>query len=95
MNVNELLSSVKLGVGVAATTATAGVTAILNVLPEVLQWAATAAGIALSVVLIRVHLLNIRKTRLEIRIMREQEDERKAEVEKRRAAGEATRRESD
>ena len=95
MNVNELLSSLKIGAGVAATMTTAGMTAVLSVLPEVMQWVTTLAGVALSVVLIRRHLTDTRKTRLEIQILREQEEERKAEIEKRRAAGEATRRDSD
>jgi len=83
MNVKELLleltKSQKAACVVSTVTTGTGLGKFLNMLPHYTGQIATVAGIVLSIVLIYTHWrkgrVEYRKTRLEIRILREKEAE--------------------
>jgi len=80
MSVKEQLlsaaSNTKAGATVAAVTTGTGMGTILKYIPDDIGKIAVLVGIILSVVICRLHLVNIKKTKLEIEIMRQREADR-------------------
>ena len=76
MNVSSILTDVKVAITVAATTASTGLGAALDLIPEDVGKLAALVGICLSLVLIYTHLRNgrqqYRKTEIEIELLRRQ-----------------------
>jgi len=76
MSGKELLMSPKVGHAIATSTMGSGAATILELIPADIGKLATLLGVVLSVVLIvihvRRHLLDSRKARLEIEILKKQ-----------------------
>lgn len=95
MNVSDVLANPKLASGVSIATTGTGVGTILDLIPTDIGKLATVVGIVLSMVLIYTHLLTVRKTRVEIRLLEQKEAERAAQALARRDAGQPVRRSDD
>lgn len=91
----QLAENPKVASGAAAMTTGTGIGTFLDWIPNDIGKLATLVGIILSVVLIRVHLTNLKKAQLELQIMRDKEEERKEETRRRIERGEPVRREAD
>ena len=95
----QIAQNPKVAIGVSTATAGTGAGMILDWIPTDIGKVATVVGIVLSIVLIRVHLmtykqskLNAAKTELEIEIIKRKEEERRDAAQKRTEAGEPCRR---
>jgi len=95
MSVKGSILSAKLAATTAVATTSSGVGTTLEWIPSNFGNIATLVGIVLSTVLIRLHLANLKKTNLEIQIMRKKEAERLAVIESRKQAGLEIRRADD
>lgn len=95
MNVQELVTNPKVGQTIAAATTTTGLGTILDWIPDDIGKLATLIGIVLSVVLIRLHWLGVKKQQLELDILKEKEAERLENARLRRAHGQPVRRGDD
>lgn len=86
MNRHAMLRTVlhdpKVAASVAGTSVTSPVWA--NMIPDVLTTAASMLGIVLTVILIWVNVTALRKTILELKIMRSKERARRAEIARRK-----------
>lgn len=91
----ELLTNSKIAATVGATTATSGMGTILDLIPDNIGKLGTLVGIILSMVLIASHLMVVRKTLLEMAVLKEKEAERLDSARQRQIRGEPTRREDD
>ena len=80
MSVREQLlsaaSSPKAGATVAAVTTGTGMGTIFDYIPDDIGKIGVLVGIILSIVVCRLHLLSIKKTNLEMQIMRQREADR-------------------
>lgn len=93
--IEEVLTNPKVAASSAGVTTGSGIGTWLNYIPDDIGKLATLVGIVLSLVLIATWSMTFRKTRLEIEIMQRKEAERLAEIERRKNAGEPTRRSAD
>lgn len=75
MSVKELIADPRVGVAVASMTTGAGT--VLDWIPDGIGKLATVIGILLSILLIRVHYVNLQKSQLELEIMKRKEEERR------------------
>ena len=91
----QLAHNPKIASGVSALTTGTGVGTFLDWIPTDIGKLATLVGIVLSIILIRVHLAGFKKTQLEIKILKEEQKERRENARRRREAGEECRREED
>lgn len=91
----QVLASPKLGVTVSTMTAGTGLANWLDWIPDDIGKLATLIGIGLSVVLIRVHLLTVKKLKMEMAVIAQKEAERCALADARRRTGLPTRRADD
>jgi len=73
--IKEILTSPKVAAGVATATTGTGLGTFLEAIPNDIGKLATLVGIVLSVVLIYVHVLNVRKVKIEIEILRRQSND--------------------
>ncbi len=64
-------SNTKAGVTVAAVTTGTGVGSVFDYIPDDIGKVAVLVGLILSTVVCRLHVLNIKKTNLEIEMMRQ------------------------
>lgn len=81
--------------GISTFTTGAGIATVLKILPAVLGSIATLAGIMLSGFLIRKVLMETKKVKIEMIILRQREKERLVEIEKRKNCGASLRRKED
>lgn len=94
-SLQELAQNPKIAAGVSTMTAGTGTGTMLDFIPGDIGKLATLVGIILSVILIRVHLINLKKSKLELEIMKKKEAERLFDIELRRENGKPVRREED
>lgn len=90
--IQQLAESPKVAAIVSAATTTTGAGTIFDIIPDDIGKLATLAGIILTVILIRVHLLSLEKTKMEVEKMR---NERIQAAIERKAKGESVRRLND
>lgn len=76
----DLILSPKTGTAVSTATTGSGLGTLLDLIPNDIGKLATLVGILLSIVLIYAHILAVRKTRIEIEILRAQEADRQAAI---------------
>jgi hypothetical protein len=74
MSVRELVTDPRIAAAVASGTVGTGT--IIDFIPDGIGKIATVIGIVLSLLLIRVHYVNLQKSRLELEIMKRKEEER-------------------
>ena len=91
----QLSHNPKIASGVSALTTGTGVGTFLDYIPNDIGKLATLVGIVLSIILIRVHLLGLKKTQLEVEILKQEKAERQEAARLRMLNGEPTRREED
>jgi hypothetical protein len=91
----QLAQNPKIASGVSALTTGTGVGTFLDWIPNDIGKLATLVGILLSVILIRVHLMSMKKTQLEVDILRQEKTERLDAARLRRASGQPARRTED
>lgn len=77
----SVLENTKAAVIVSAGTTGSGLGTILDLIPDGIGKLATLIGIALSIVLIRVHLANLRKIKAEAEVYRLKADALRREAE--------------
>jgi hypothetical protein len=90
--IHQLVESPKVAAIVSAATTTTGAGTIFDIIPDDIGKLATLVGIILTIILIRVHLLSLEKTKMEVEKMRN--DRIQAAIE-RKTKGEPVRRVSD
>lgn len=97
--VQQLASNPKIASGVSAMTTGTGLGTFLDWIPNDIGKLATLVGIVLSLVLIYTHWrkgrIEYQKTQLEILVLKEKEAERIEAAQKRKEAGQPTRRADD
>lgn len=74
--IEQVAFSAKAAWTVVGSTITTSVAALFNIIPDDIGKLGTLIGIVLSIILIRVHIINTRKVKLEIDIMERKERER-------------------
>lgn len=79
--VQEIIHSPKVAAGVSAVTTGTGAGTILEWIPDDIGKLATLVGIILSVILIRVHLIGLKKLQLEYKIMKDEDSARESNEE--------------
>lgn len=93
--VQELAHNPKIAAGVSAVTTGTGAGTVLEWIPDDIGKLATLIGIALSIILIRVHLVALKKAQFELEVMKAKEDERQEAATRRKAEGQPLRRNYD
>lgn len=91
----QIVHNPKIAAGVSAMTTGTGAGTVLDWIPDDIGKLATLVGIILSVILIRVYTVTLKKGQLELSIMKAKELERVAEVEARKKHGMPLRRDED
>lgn len=91
----EILHNPKIAATVSAMTTGTGAGTFLDWIPNDIGKLATVIGIILSIILIRVHLIGLKKAQLELKIMKDKEQEREKAAAMRKEKGQPLRREED
>lgn len=91
----QLAQSPKIAASVSAVTTGTGAGTILEYIPDDIGKLATLIGIILSVILIRVHLVSLKKAQIELKMMKEKEAERCEVTTQRKESGQPLRRGED
>lgn len=96
MNIrDEILHNPKIAATVSAITTGTGSGMMLNWIPDDIGKLSSLIGIILAIILIRVHWVTLKKSQLELEIMKRKEIERKEAVNQRKEKGKPLRREDD
>ncbi len=77
--VTDIVTSPKVGIATGGATATSGVWTLLEWIPTDIGKLATLVGIVLTVILIRVHYLNMKKAAIELEMLKEERDRKRLE----------------
>ena len=99
MNVRELLQQLthnpKFAVGTATMTTGTGAGTLLDWIPDDIGKLAVIVGIMVSIMILRVQRVTLKKEQLELQIMKDKEAERKEAADYRKETGQPLRREAD
>lgn len=91
----QLTHNPKVAAGVAAMTTGTGAGTVLDWIPDDIGKLAVIVGIMVSIMILRVQRVTLKKEQLELQIMKDKEAERKEAAELRKETGQPLRREAD
>lgn len=91
----EIIQSPKVAAAIAVTSTGSGVGTMFNWIPDDIGKLTALVGFILSIVLIRVHLLSLKRAAFELEVMRLKEKDRAERAKKRLDLGKPIRRRDD